>query len=158
MIINAPAIKKSDLQKTQDKDDALVPNVPQLLKAYERSNWSFVQLSNSESPFGNYLWNVMLRGEDCRAVSKLSCYVGSSMKEFMNAHIDIKKRLLWTWVQDKEEWKQIPYGDPLAPIDAEWRVMHGWFGRDNDLNFRKIDSKGEITREVLEAKAVEVIP
>lgn len=131
-----------------------IPNLPKMSAFFGKASWP-VKIDNSLDK-GKWLWTVLMKGEDCLTAADMDIdYIGSSMGEFRNMTLVIKRRMLRTeGVCDFGDGKvkcSVPFGDPRAVAGKRVYVPHGWAGLDHGLNYLGM------TNDVLEDRNPKVI-
>ena len=138
VMIDAPILPISEGNKVSN-----IPAIEELKDYFIKVQPFLIPGSCNEN--GMCLWNALLKGKLCYQISSHPSYVGSTMQDFLNLPVSMKKRFLKTKgikvnPEGQTEENVLPYGDPGALINEEYFVGHEWLDR-KDLNYMKTKNK-----------------
>lgn len=142
VVVEAPSIDAKVFYGDSERASMEVPNIPALKNAFGKASWP-VMIPDSQAS-GKWLWNVLLRGDDCTKAADDPNFVGSTMREFLTLPDSYKRRLVRTRgtcdVDGKQVECTVPWGDSRAVPGSRMFVPHGWAGSEHDLNYVGVTS------------------
>jgi hypothetical protein len=136
MIFEAKRTTMKLLYEDDEKSNRAVPDIPAFKGIMGKASWPIIIDGSCNA--NTCLWNSLFRGTDCLTVADHPSYRLSSIQEALPLEDEIpdwKCRLIKTIVNSQ----MVSVCDPSADRDGELFIPHGWAGRKQDLNYKKVD-------------------